>query len=207
MYVDRSYLPYNHNIVARLKRHPRKSSPASILAHLATLSAHFFTNGIIDTTMNNNRNLQVTAATTMPSQTYKYQAKRMLENSFPRVSCRAISAIFAACNCNFTLAFRQLSAVVSDESGDFDLISKNIKLFIKSSRPRKQFDMSNAELLAEVDNIPELNTKVPSTQSDGQKLYKYSCSLVRIPQGRVHMLCTYSVENEEMVHWMLLPLL
>lgn len=158
--------------------------------------------------MNNNRNNQVVAAnTTMPSQMYQHQAKRLLENNFPRVSCRAISAIFTASNCNFTLAFRQISAVASDESGDCDLIPKHMKVFIKSNRPKKQFDMSNAELLAEVDNIPELNTKVASTKSDGQKLYKYSCSLVRIPQGRVHMLCTYSDENEEMVHWMLLPLL
>ncbi len=158
--------------------------------------------------MNNNRNHQVAAASTMPSQTYQYQAKRMLENNFPRVSCRAISAIFAACNWNFTLAFRQLSAVVaSDESGEYDLIPNHLKVFIKSKRPKKQFDMSNAELLAEVYSIPELNTKVASTQNDGQKSYKYSCSLVRIPQGRVHVLCTYSVKNEEMVHWMLLPLL
>ncbi len=143
----------------------------------------------------------------MSSRTYQYQAKRLLENTFPRVSCRAISAIFIACNCNFTSAFRQLSAVASDKSDDYDLIPKHIKLFIKSNRPKKHFDMSNSELLAEVDNISELKTKVASTKSNGQNLHKYSCSLIRIPQGRVHMLCTYSVENEEMVHWMLLPLL
>jgi len=155
--------------------------------------------------MNSNRTHQVAAAPTMPSQTYRSQAKRLLENTFPRVSCKAIDIIFQACKCNFATAFRQISAIAGGEA-EFDLIPKHVKVFIKSNRPTKQFDVSDEDLLAEIDDIPELNTKVASTQSGRQKLYKYSCSLVRIPLGRVHMFCTYSDENEEMVHWMLLPL-
>ena len=155
--------------------------------------------------MNNNRNHHVAATTTMPSQTYRSQAKRLLENTFPRVSCKAIDIIFQACKCNFATAFRQISTIAGSEPAEFDLIPSS-KVFIKSNRPTKQFDVSDEDLLAEIDEIPELNTKVASTQSGRQKLYKYSCSLIRIPQGRVHMFCTYSDENEEMVHWMLLPL-
>jgi hypothetical protein len=156
--------------------------------------------------MNNNNNIAV-ATVAMPSQSYCHQAKRLLENTFPRVSCKAIDIIFRVCNCNFSTAFRQISAIIGNKSRQYDFIPKHVKVFIKSDRQKKQFEVSDKELLTEVDGIPELQmqTKVANTP-DGQKLYKYSCSLVRIPRGRVHLLCTYSDENEDTVHWMLLPL-
>mmetsp|Transcript_25238 Transcript_25238/g.41596 ORF Transcript_25238/g.41596 Transcript_25238/m.41596 type:complete len:147 (-) Transcript_25238:436-876(-) len=145
----------------------------------------------------------------MPSLNYRNQAKRLLENTFPRVSCKAIDAIFQACNYKFATAFRQISAIaanaIDESNNEFDLIPRNIKFFIKTDRPKKHLDISDEGLLAEINDIPELNMKVASTQVDKQRLYKYSCSLVRIPHGRVHMLCTYADENEDMIHWMLLP--
>ena len=145
----------------------------------------------------------------MASLNYQTQAKRLLENTFTLVSCKAIDTIFQACDYKFTTAFRQISAIVADESkNDFgNLIPNNIKVFIKSDRSKKQFDVSDENLLKEVGEIPELNMKVAaSTQEQKQKLCKYECSLVKIPHGSVYMLCTYADENEDMVHWMLLPL-
>ena len=150
------------------------------------------------------------AATTLQSQSHAYrlEAKRLLENTFPRLSCAVIDLILRNHNHNFTLAFRQLSAINNDQSNDSDLVPKNVKIFIKSKRPNKLFDITNEALLAEIDNIPELNRKVTTLPSGAsQALYKYSCSLVRVQHGQVHMLCTYSDENDETVHWMLLPLL
>ena len=156
--------------------------------------------------MNNHRNNHLLASSSaMASLNYQHQSKRLLENTFTRLSCKAIDAIFQACDYKFTTAFRQISAIVADESkNDFgNLIPNNIKVFIKSDRAKKQFDVSDENLLKEVGEIPELNMKVAAST---QQLLKYECSLVRIPHGRVHMLCTYADENEEMVHWMLLPL-
>jgi hypothetical protein len=160
--------------------------------------------------MNNNRGNHLLATSSpMASLNYQTQAKRLLENTFTRISCKAIDVIFQACDYKFTTAFRQISAVAAghDDESKIGLIPNNIKVFIKSHRAKKQFEVSDENLLKEVGEIPELNTKVAaSTQEQKQKLYKYTSSLVRIPHGRVHMLCTYADENEEMVHWMLLPL-
>ena len=148
--------------------------------------------------MNNNNNQVVADAAMFSSQTYCNQAKMLLENAFPRVSCKAIDIIFrGGGNYNFATTFHLISALKNsgDGAGQFDLISKHVKVFIKADRTQKQFEVNDKELLAELENIPER-----------RDMQKYSCSLVRIPQGRVHMLCTYSDEDEETVHWMLLPL-
>lgn len=152
------------------------------------------------------------AATMLQSQSHAYrlEAKRLLENTFPRLSCAVIDLILRNHNNNFTLAFRQLSAINNEHSIDGEaaqLIPKSVKIFIKSKRPIKQIEASDGALLTEIGNIPELNRKVTNSPSTSQTLHKYSCSLVRLQHGRVHMLCTYSDENDETVHWMLLPLL
>ena len=164
--------------------------------------------------MNNNINRSTMAATTLQSQTHAYrlEAKRLLENTFPRLSCAVIDLILRNHNHNFTLAFRQLSVINNEHSiNSTQLVPKSVKIFIKSNRPNKQFEISDEALITEIDNIPELNRKVTTLRSGTSqalhKSYKYSCSLVRLQQGRVHMLCTYSDENDETVHWMLLPLL
>ena len=161
--------------------------------------------------MNNNINRSTMAATTLQSQSHAYrlEAKRLLENTFPRLSCAVIDLILRNHNHNFTLAFRQLSVINNEHSiNSTQLVPKSVKIFIKSNRPNKQFEVTNEALLTELDNIPELNRKatLPSGGTS-QALHKYSCSLVRLQHGRVHMLCTYSDENDETVHWMLLPLL
>jgi len=160
----------------------------------------------------NNINRSTMAATTLQSQSHAYrlEAKRLLENAFPRLSCSVIDLILRNHNYNFTLAFRQLSAINNEHStnSEAELIPKSVKIFIKSNRPNKQFEITNEALLTEIDNIPELNRKVTNLPSGtSQTLHKYSCSLVRVQHGQVHMLCTYSDENDETVHWMLLPLL
>ena len=162
--------------------------------------------------MNNNINRSTMAATTLQPQSHAYrlEAKRLLENTFPRLSCAVIDLILRNHNNNFTLAFRQLSAINNEQpiNSEAELIPKNVKIFIKSKRPNKQFDITNEALITEIDNIPEFNRKATTLPSGAsQTLHKYSCSLVRVQHGRVHMLCTYSDENDETVHWMLLPLL
>ena len=159
--------------------------------------------------MNNHRNNHLLASSSvMASLNYQHQSKRLLANTFTRLSCKAIDAVFQACDYKFTTAFRQISVIAADESkNDFgSLIPNNIKVFIKSDRAKKQFDISDEHLLKEVGEIPELHMKVAaSTQEQKQRLYKYECSLVSA-HGRVYMLCTCADESEEMVHWMLLPL-
>ncbi len=143
------------------------------------------------------------------SHAYRLEAKRLLENTFSRLSCGVIDLILCNHNHNFTLAFRQLSAINNEHSiNSAQVVPKNVKIFIKSKRPKKQLDITDEVLLTEIDIIPELNRKVTTLPSGAsQTLHKYSCSLVRVQHGRVHMLCTYSDENDETVHWMLLPLL
>ena len=158
----------------------------------------------------NNINRSTMAATTLQSKSHAYrlEAKRLLENTFPRLSCSVIDLILRNHNHNFTLAFRQLSAINNEHFNSAQVVPKSVKIFIKSNRPNKQFDITNEALLAEIDSIPELNRKATNLPSGAsQTLHKYSCSLVRVQHGQVHMLCTYSDENDETVHWMLLPLL
>ena len=198
----KTYVRQSYRIYARLKR--QGSLPRSLIQFQLTFSKQNLD------AMNNNRNNHLLAtSSSMASLNYQTQSKRLLENTFTLVSCKAIDTIFQACGCKFTTAFRQISAIAADESKiDFgNLVPNNIKVFIKSDRPKKHVEVSDENLLKEVGEIPELNMKVAaSTQEQKQKLYKYEASLVRIPHGRVHMLCTYADENEEMVHWMLLPL-
>lgn len=156
----------------------------------------------------------------MPSQSYYHQAKRLLENTFPGVSCKAIEIIFQACNYKLKLLNdispdlgyhrRQISSTWSSHSKACQSVHQNY------NRPRKQSEVvSDRKLLAEIeiDDIPGLSEKMKDEEAstlrrDRQKSYKHSCSLVRIPQRRVDVLCTYSDESEEKkVHGMLLPLI
>src|SRR5210317_2187209 len=92
------------------------------------------------------------------SHAYRLEAKRLLENTFPRLSCSVIDLILRNHNHNFTLAFRQLSAINNEHSiNSAQLVPKRVKIFIKSDRPKKQFEINNEALLSEIDNIPELN--------------------------------------------------
>jgi len=98
---------------------------------------------------------------------YCLQAKGLLENSFPRVSCKAIDIIFRTCNYNFAATFRHISAINSsgEGPGQFHIIPKNVKMFIKADRPKKQFEVNDKELLSELEDIPELNTKRGHTKA------------------------------------------
>ncbi|KAL7457426.1 hypothetical protein ACHAWC_008977 [Mediolabrus comicus] len=88
----------------------------------------------------------------MPSQTYRREAKLLLEYKFRRLSCAIIGIIFRQQNHNFTLAFRQLSVI--NETGDCDQF--NIKVFIKRDRSQRRVDITDEALVAEIDAIPEL---------------------------------------------------
>ena len=95
----------------------------------------------------------------LSSQTYRNQAKMLLENTFPRVSCKVIDIIFrGGGNYNFATTFHLISAINNsgDGAGQFHVIPKNVKVFIKADRPQKQFEVNDKELLAELENIPEL---------------------------------------------------
>lgn len=97
---------------------------------------------------------------------YRNQAKKMLKNSFPIISCAAIDATLRSSGYNFSVAFACLSQIEiqrtgidGDGTGSFPEISKHIKIFLKNERSIERFSLNNRQLKVEIDSIPELNTK------------------------------------------------
>lgn len=102
------------------------------------------------------------------SNRYLRQARQMLQNAFPLISCAAIDAVLSSLEYKFTIAFHVLTTVEHQRpgidgngAGQFEGIDPNIKVFIKQKRAQKIVDLTDQdELLArEIENIPELNTK------------------------------------------------
>jgi len=104
-----------------------------------------------------------------PSNAYRHQARQLLVNTFQRVACTAIDVIFLMCKFNFTRSFYYVSVIDhqrtnnGDGAGQFDLIPKRVKVFIKSNRQKTIVEVTDATLLGELDDIPELNLKVGTT--------------------------------------------
>ena len=103
------------------------------------------------------------------NRTYAYQARLMLQNEFPRISCAAIDSIILNSKNKFTDAFhilrnienqRGFGTIDDDGQGKFESIDLNVKVFIKSNRPQKKFRLSEQQLCDEIAAIPELNTKL-----------------------------------------------
>lgn len=100
---------------------------------------------------------------------YDHQATVMLQNSFPRISCAAIGAVFRLnYEWNFTRAYHMLTNIESHRNqvgdngtgaGYFEEIPSYIKVFIKNKRPSKRFQLNDHRLRGEIEAIPELNTK------------------------------------------------
>ena len=102
------------------------------------------------------------------SNRYLRQARLMLQNAFPLISCAAIDAVLSSLEYKFTIAFHVLTTVEHQRpgmdgngAGQFEGIDPNIKVFIKQKRAQKIIDLTDQdELLArEIEDIPELNTK------------------------------------------------
>ena len=97
---------------------------------------------------------------------YRCQAKRLLRNSFPRISCAAIDLVLRFYDYNFTNSFTTLSQIENrragtdgDGTGLFPIIPNHTKVFIKSVRRKEAFVLNDELLRDEIDAIPELNTK------------------------------------------------
>ena len=121
----------------------------------------------------------VTKAERCPVACYNNQAKRILENNFPRISCAAIDAVLRSSGSNFANAFRRLFEIeahrveiVSTRPKDGgvgrfpDDIPEHLKVFIKSKRRIDNFQLTSKQLIDEIDLIPELNTKKPNPSFD-----------------------------------------
>ena len=94
-------------------------------------------------------------------QGYKNQSKKLLENTFPRISCAAINAVLKDVDFEFTDAFHVLLGIqVAHENDDANALSRmpgNInKVFLKARRAKKKFRIQEASLLKEIQAIPEL---------------------------------------------------
>ena len=108
-------------------------------------------------------------AYSLPNKKFILHAKVMLQNSFPLISCAAIEAVLLSSKYKFKDSFYILrniesqhnNAVNGDGAGQFDGIPPRIKVFIKRKRPQMTLLTAEDERLsAEIDAIPELNTKV-----------------------------------------------
>ena len=106
-------------------------------------------------------------AHTLPNRKYIRHTKVMLQNLFPLISCAAIDAVLSSSKYKFKDSFTilrniesQRNAVNGDGAGQFDGIPSLIKVFIKRNRPAKKLTAIDERLSAEIDAIPELNTKV-----------------------------------------------
>ncbi|KAL7434785.1 hypothetical protein ACHAXM_004261, partial [Skeletonema potamos] len=103
-----------------------------------------------------------------PSTDYRCQAKQ-LDNTFQRVSCAAILEILRLCKFNFTRSYHYISSVNQkrtengDGAGQFELIPKELKVFIKKNRPKTQIEITDVTLLGEIVGIPALNRKEVGT--------------------------------------------
>ena len=101
------------------------------------------------------------AETLLHNQTYRRESRDLLKKSFPLISCNAINFIFdSKAKFNFSDAFRRLSfiqihpdAIIEDEP--------DIRVFIEQPRrmAKQEFRVTDADLLVEIDSIPELNQK------------------------------------------------
>ena len=104
-----------------------------------------------------------------PSNVYKRQARQLLVNTFQRVSCQAIDAILSMCKFNFTRSFYSISVINhqridnGDGRGQFNLIPKGVKVFVKKDRQKTHIEITDATLVGELDDISELNLKVAAT--------------------------------------------
>lgn len=95
---------------------------------------------------------------------YSQQAKLVLQNEFPRLSCAAIDAVIQSSKYRFTSAFHVLSYIEShreegDGRGQFKMLPDSIKVFLKSDRPSKTFQLTDQQLCDEIALIPHFNTK------------------------------------------------
>jgi hypothetical protein len=95
------------------------------------------------------------------SESYLRQSRELLKNSFPLISCNAIYFVFdSASNFNFSEAYRRLSTIQSEQSHTIEN-APNIRVYLKHPRRKLKdsFNVTNANLLGEIDSIPELNEK------------------------------------------------
>ena len=105
------------------------------------------------------------ATSTLTKSPYKNQAKKLLENSFPLISCAVIDSVFQHVDYDFTEAFHILSDIRplyndgEKAKAIFPHIKKTIKVFLKHERIKKRFDVTDPHLRDETNDIPELNTK------------------------------------------------
>lgn len=95
---------------------------------------------------------------------YRNQAKKLLENTFPQISCAAINSVLNHVGYNFPEAFRILSNIQAeypdgDGTAAFPSMSSKIKVFLKNERLKKRRYVRDPKLLEEINGIPELNTK------------------------------------------------
>lgn len=148
----------------------------------------------------NNNNVAAVVAKP-PTPAYRGQAMNVLMNAFPRVSFDAIRAVFSAVAFNFSEAFRQISAVAAQRNGDedgrgkFDNIPQHIKVFIKNKRPKKQFDLVDKVLLAEIDNIPELGKKDAARTPVAQR--STAVPLTRLRQKRLEQTIDLTSDSSD----------
>ena len=95
---------------------------------------------------------------------YKNQAKKLLENTFPGISCAAINVVLNHVKFNFTDAFHILYEIQAMKDNDdaaadnvFPQMPPKIKVFLKHLRPKKRVSIQQAALLEEIQAIPALN--------------------------------------------------
>ncbi|KAK1733860.1 E3 ubiquitin-protein ligase, RNF216-like [Skeletonema marinoi] len=106
-----------------------------------------------------------------PSNAYLRQARQLLLNTFQRVSCAAIDIFFRLCKYNFTRSFHYISLINHQRTnngngaGQFDLIPKQVKVFVKKNRQKTQLEVTDETLLGELDDIPALNQKDGGTNT------------------------------------------
>ena len=107
-----------------------------------------------------------------PPSIYIRQARKLLMNTFQRVSCSAIDKILSLCKYNFTRSYHYLVEINNHRTangngaGRFVLIPKSVKVFNKSNRAKDKLELTDESLLGEVDDIPALNTKEGKTATD-----------------------------------------
>jgi TRIAD3 protein (E3 ubiquitin-protein ligase RNF216) len=129
------------------------------------------------------------ALTAGPKKTaYKNQAKKLLENTFPLISCAAINAVLKSVDFSFADAFYILREIDETTRGKGDGAhekairhlqhhpNNKIKVFLKHPRAKKRFSVREPLLLEEVACIDELNVKerdppapAPNDDEDGEK--------------------------------------
>lgn len=102
-----------------------------------------------------------------PSTAYKRQAKKVLENLFPRISCLAISTILRRVDFCFPNAYEMLLEIQTkfENNGDnnddvLQQFPSNMKIYLKHLRVKKGFRVQDSTLLKEMNAIPTIsNTK------------------------------------------------